>query len=209
MPELSPTRTVFLETQEELRWLGEGYSFLDEKSVLLAREILAQIALYDATLEELNETAATALESLLAAVQRHGLDSLEVYPGAELAGLEPAYTVSRFLGLELRQARWPDEAVPAASQGAVPGSPEAERCSKEFLRYLRLLHEQALISGNLLRLRDEYVRTERRARALDQLIMPEMRRQLGHIDEQLEGVDQEEAGRVRQAAERQKSRSSN
>jgi len=203
MPELSPTRTVYMETQEELRWLGEGYGFLDEKSVLLAREILGQVALHDAIAEELEAAASTSLKALVAAAQRHGLDCLESYPAAKLEALAPAYDSRRFLGLELRQASWPEIDL-GVTQGGVRSSREADQCRAAFVKHLRLLHQQALVCGNLLRLRDEYIRTERRARALDQLIMPEMRRQLRHIDEQLEGVEREEAGRVRQAAERQK-----
>jgi len=44
------------------------------------------------------------------------------------------------------------------------------------------------------------VRTERRARALENVVLPEIDGSLRFIDEQLDALDQEEAVRVRNAA---------
>jgi len=44
------------------------------------------------------------------------------------------------------------------------------------------------------------VRTERRARALENVLLPEIEGSLHYMDEQLETMDQEEAIRVRNAA---------
>lgn len=199
MTELTPTRTTFLEIQDELRRLAEGYHFLDEKSVLLAHEILRQLAIYDANLADLAVANKRALKTLIAAAARHGLDALETHPPADLAELAPDLRGESFLGLQLISHEWPNHDA-AIRFAAVDPSPEAKACREAFAQCLALHSAQAVIAGNLLRLRDEYVRTERRARALDQLIMPEMRQTLKHIDDQLESVDQEEAMRVRHAA---------
>ena len=50
------------------------------------------------------------------------------------------------------------------------------------------------------RLIEEYRRTERRARALENVLLPEIDHSLKFIEEQLDAVDQEEAVRVRNAA---------
>jgi len=199
MTELTPTRTTFLEIQDELRRLAEGYHFLDEKSVLLAHEILRQLALYETNLADLKVAHEQALQALTAAATRHGLDALETQPPADLAGLTPELRRESFLGLPLFFHEWPSD-QPTARFAVVDPSPEVDGCRAAFIRCLALHSAQAVIAGNLLRLRDEYVRTERRARALDQLIMPEMRQTLKQIDDQLESVDQEEAMRVRNAA---------
>jgi V/A-type H+-transporting ATPase subunit D len=199
MVERTPTRTTFLEIQDELRQFDEGYHFLDEKSVLLAHEILRQLALYEANLDELQAATADALAALGAAAMRHGLDGLEVQPAADLESLQPELSRTRFLGLELIQQHWPD-AEPQPGFAAADPSPETDACRAAFARLLALHSAQALLAANLLRLRDDYVRTERRARALDQLIMPEMREALKQIDDQLESIDLEEASRVRYAA---------
>ncbi|MEY2918711.1 MAG: hypothetical protein RL261_16, partial [Pseudomonadota bacterium] len=59
---------------------------------------------------------------------------------------------------------------------------------------------QAARAANLRRLIEEYRRTERRARALENVLLPEIDHSLKFIEEQLDAVDQEEAVRVRNAA---------
>lgn len=199
MAELTPTRTTYLEVQGELRQFEEGYHFLDEKSLLLAHEILRQLAIYEANLDDLRAALSDAIAAFTAAAARHGFDGLEVYPAADAESIEPELRRERFVGLELLSQSWPAESPPARA-AAVEPSPEAAACRRAFARLLELNADQAVVAANLLRLRDEYVRTERRARALDQLIMPDMRRTLRQIDDQLESVDQEEAMRVRHAA---------
>jgi V/A-type H+-transporting ATPase subunit D len=63
---------------------------------------------------------------------------------------------------------------------------------------LALLIQTATCCVNLRRLMREYVRTERRARAIENVILPEIDSSLKFLDEQLEILDQEEIARVRQ-----------
>ena len=53
------------------------------------------------------------------------------------------------------------------------------------------------ISSNLFRLIAEYRHTERRARALEDVILPEIEVTLGDMETHLEETDQEEAIRAR------------
>jgi V/A-type H+-transporting ATPase subunit D len=79
-------------------------------------------------------------------------------------------------------------------------TPEARACAEAFLRLLVSQAPVAACVGNLRRLVGEYVRTERRARALENVVLPEIDGSLRFIDEQLDALDQEEAVRVRNAA---------
>lgn len=198
MTERSPTRSAYLEIKEELEQLGEGYRFLDEKSMLLAHEILRQLALMESLDKALAEAESLATGAFDAALARHGLDNLESYPGWDLASLEPQVTTRAFLGIGLQSARWPEQEEPE-TPGNWMNSPEVHACRLHFLKCLELHFELSLVSANLLRLEEDYVRTERRARALDQLIMPQMRQSLGQIQEKLEEIEQEENFSVRNA----------
>lgn len=198
MNEPSPTRSTFLELQGELERLGEGYRFLDEKSMLLAHEMLRQLARFQATQAELEQATARAESDLEQAVSRHGLDDLECLAPWNLSGLAPSVSTSAFLGLELLESRWPR--APTAPTGPRwPDSPEVGSVRRDYLQVLQLQFSQACTTGNLLRLRREYLRTERRARALDQLIMPGIRRSLKQIEEKLDENEQEENLSVRNA----------
>ena len=73
-------------------------------------------------------------------------------------------------------------------------------CAAAWLELVRTAAESAALAGNLRRLTAEYVRTERRARALENVVLPDIDATLQRISEQLDAVDQEEAVRVRNAA---------
>jgi len=55
----------------------------------------------------------------------------------------------------------------------------------------------AAITANLHRLMREYRRTERRVRALENVVLPEIRQDLAAMEEHLDLNDQEEVIRVR------------
>lgn len=198
MTDRSPTRSAYLEIQDELERLGEGYRFLDEKSMLLAHEMLRQLVMIETLDLALSEAETLATGAFDAALARHGLDNLEIYPGWDLADVEPRVTTRAFLGLALQSAVWPEQEEPE-TPGTWMNSPEVHACRLHYLKCLQLQFELSLVSSNLLRLEEDYVRTERRARALDQLIMPQMRQSLQQIREKLEEIEQEENFSVRNA----------
>ena len=54
----------------------------------------------------------------------------------------------------------------------------------------------AALESTLLRLADEYQRTERRTRAIENVLLPELEADLRNVEAALEGLDQEEVVRV-------------
>jgi V/A-type H+-transporting ATPase subunit D len=89
-----------------------------------------------------------------------------------------------------------------APDAALDASPEAAACAQAFRDLLPLLAGLAASAASATRLAAEYRRTERRARALENVLLPEIERALAAIDEQLSLADQEEAVRIRLAAAR-------
>ena len=89
----------------------------------------------------------------------------------------------------------------STSQSGTPhqrrSPPEITACAEAFRTLSATVTAMAAVSGNLHRLADEYRRTERRARALENVLLPEISAELKLIEEQLELMDQEEAVRVR------------
>ena len=72
-------------------------------------------------------------------------------------------------------------------------------CAALFRDVLERGVRLAAVSANLERLMHEYRRTERRARALENVVLPEIDESVRFVEEQLDAVDQEEAIRVRYA----------
>lgn len=197
--EVLATRVAFLELKDERRLVQEGYELLDEKRVLLATEIMRQLRRHAALQSELATLETAALAALEAAVGMHGLDDLTVEPKLDLAPALLGVQQQSFLGLRLVDAQLEDRDLPG-TPAARPATPEARACALGYRRLIARHVELAACATSLRRLVREYTRTERRARALENVVLPEIDESLRFIDEQLDALDQEEAVRVRNAA---------
>jgi V/A-type H+-transporting ATPase subunit D len=200
----APTRAAVLALREERLVVGEAYDFLDEKRLLLAAELLRQLEAYASLGARIEALAHTAGRQLAAAVGHHGLEGLSVYPAAVLAGAQVGMTQRNFMGVTLVDTSLDESpAETAARRVAANPSPEAERCGAAFSELLQPAVRLAGISGNLYRLQAEYRITERRARALENVIIPEIEQALRVMDTHLEELDFEDAVRVRLQARSQ------
>lgn len=196
MSEASPTRSVVLELKDERRAMHEGYVFLDEKCLLLAGEILRQLQRHEQLQREFRALHGGAQAALRAAVARHGLQGLQIYPPAELAGTPLRLTLRSLMGVRLQQAAW--QTGPAGGAQPAQPSPEARACQQAFAQVLARAAELAALEGNLERLSREYQRSVRRARALQDVMLPELERTVSELESRLEELEQEDAIWMRQ-----------
>jgi len=195
--EVTPTRAAVLELQDERHAMREGYEFLDEKRLLLVAEVLRELAVYEQLWTRFRAAHAEAGTALRAAVERHGLHGLQVYPPVLLERCEISVERRSLLGVRLESATLEAEAGPRVHEPNP--SPEARQCAAAFLALLEDAARLAALSANIERLRREYRRTERRARALEDVLIPEVEQQLHDMESHLEEIEQEEAVRVRLA----------
>jgi V/A-type H+/Na+-transporting ATPase subunit D len=196
MSEASPTRAVVLELKDEQRAMHEGYVFLDEKCLLLAGEILRELAHYAELDRALLAAQRIAIDSLQAAVARHGLDDLQVYPPLDQTPSKLERVARSIMGVPLLAAHW-RPAENAAPRPVAP-SPEAEACRRAFVALVAAAAELAAVSGNLERLSFEYRRSVRRARALQDVLLPELDQSVYRIETRLEELEQEDTISMRQ-----------
>src|SRR5580692_3735926 len=191
------TRIAQLEQKDEQRLVREGYELLDEKRIRLVAEIRAQLARFRRLQSEVREAQESARGALIAALSRHGMDELSAYPALSANESELKFGRARLFGIEILEVQWHARAARATERPVNP-SPEAQSCARDYRELLEPLMMTAACSLNLRRLTREYVRTERRARAIENVLLPEIESNLKYIDEQLEILDQEEITRVRQ-----------
>lgn len=177
--------------------MQEGYSFLDEKRLILASEILAELGRYEAEMARFREIYAQASGLLRAAVARHGLEGLELYPAKEIPCDQMEVASRSVLGVRVDSPAW-EPGARAAVEPSMESTPEAEACTGAFAETVLRAARLAVLSGNLQRLHREYTRTARRARALEDVLLPEIDDVLGVVDAALEELEREEAIRVRQ-----------
>jgi V/A-type H+-transporting ATPase subunit D len=198
-PVTTPTRAAVLQMQEEQGVVKEAYTFLDEKRLLLASELLRQLKLYQQQKKQLDVLHARASDAMRLAVMQHGFDYLQVYP----AGINDRVFFNQhkrnFMGVTLveieQQARGADIEAAAKPLASIV-SVRAEICRRLFCDIVESSAAAAAVSGNLYRLLREYRLTERRSRALENVILPEIEQKLREMNQHLEELDLEDAIRV-------------
>ncbi len=195
------TKSVALALADERALMRQGYQFLDEKRMLLAAEMLRGLKQHDRLTAELEPAMRAAQAALRLALQRHGLQGLDAYPPASFSPPAPAISHGLFLGVRTVAVGLAPQAGLAA-EAALDASPEALACGQAYRALLAPLAQLAACVGNLERLAAEYRRTERRAQALENVLLPEIERALATIEDRLELGDQEEAVRIRLAGRR-------
>ena len=196
----TPTRSVVLELKDERRSMHEGYVFLDEKCLLLAGEMLRELRRHEALRDAFDRARLDALASLDAAIARHGLEGLQVHPPADAGGTTVRLAPRTLMGVRLQDATLASGPLPAPP--AIDPSPEAEACRRAHAHLVELAVPLAATTGNLERLRHEYRRAVRRARALQDVLLPEISAAVSSIETRLEELEQEDAIWMRQGATR-------
>ena len=199
--DLAPTRIALLDLGEERATAREGYALLDEKRMMLAQRILTLLTQHAQACGGWRSALAAAEATLGAAYDRHGVRDLELEPRGE-PGAAPALHEERLLGVRVPTVAAGAVAPRDANAAGRPGaalSPEAGQAAAAFARLIDLAPGLAVLECALWRLADEYRRTERRAGAIEHLLLPELERDIVEIEGALEAIDQEEAQRVRRA----------
>ena len=194
--EVSVSRAALLELRRERELIEQGYRFLDEKRMQLAREMLHRLASWESVVDELGLAESNAREVLVEAVTAHGVADLATYPAATAASVDWSVGESHFLGLGLPVASLSIVLSGTREPAAIP-RPLAVSVADHYARIVEIAAESAAMITSLLRLEAEYKRTERSVRALENVVMPEIREQEKSTEEELAELEQEEAVRVR------------
>ena len=197
--DIVPTHSAFLELKDERLGMEEGYRFLDEKRLILASEILSELRSYEAAMAEFRADYRRAEEALRQAVGRIGLDGVQLYPAAAPVSGDMRLETRSILGVVSHEVACRMD--PLQAPEAVWTCSEAETCRQIFRDLIPRAAKLAAMAGNLERMRREYVRTARRARALEDVLLPEMDEAMKVVETALEELEREEIIRVRKAIE--------
>jgi V/A-type H+-transporting ATPase subunit D len=184
--------------EQERAQMRQGFGLLDEKRILMAEEILRLARRYETLASEAAPLRRTSRGALAAAVERHGIDALQVYSAASAALTPPPVGRARFLGPPVK-TRPPWRIAPAPAPEAFDGSGEAGACRGAFARWLETTLETGALAANLERLGRECRWVEQQAKARENALLPEVEASLKRLFGQLDVMDQEEAIRVRTA----------
>jgi V/A-type H+-transporting ATPase subunit D len=137
-----------------------------------------------------------AAQLLPAAVADQGLEGLQVHPRYSLGGADLAISERPYVGQVLLEASL-DTGVNELSRDPIRPSRDVRLLAAAFRDVLEAAAPLAAITANLERLMREYRRTERRVRALENVVLPEIGQDLAAMEEHLDLSEQEEVIRVR------------
>ena len=199
MSDIIPTRGAALALAEEKNLIETGFGFLDEKRVLLAANLLRELKEWQQVSKEYEIESKSAAAALRSAITRHGLEGVQLSPAPRIDAGEIYLKTTNYLGVKLTsepELEWFVEPV----VDAVDSSTQAEDCRQAFAKLVPLAARLAVKQSNIARLIKEYRSTERRARALENVLLPEATSALRKITDFLDEADQEEAIRIRNAA---------
>lgn len=198
----SASRAELLELRREHEVVEEGHRLLDERRVLLARELLARLKAFDQRFETFADCEKQAHAALIEATERMGLEQLEVYPPLDLSGLETVRETARFIGITFDGVRLAELPEPKRERDPVFQFDQAEAAAGQFSGLFEEALGLASDIAQLLKLEAEYRRTQRRVRALEKILLPELEAEQKVLENALEELEIEEAVRVRLAAKK-------
>jgi V/A-type H+-transporting ATPase subunit D len=168
-----------------------GYMYSDLATLFERAGCLRGLAQYGPLRREFIVAHEAATAALRAAIARHGLAGLQVMPAADLSRTTVAARAWSLMGVRLQETSL--QPAPGTVAAAVEVSPEGEACRDAFADLLKRAATLAGLAGNLERLSAEYRRAVRRARALQDVMLPELDRNLYDIENRLEEGEQEDA----------------
>lgn len=199
--EVSVSRAALLELRRERELIEQGHRFLDEKRMQLARELLQRLDEWEALMADMHDAEHGAREALIEAVTAYGIADMQTHPVAAVESAEWSRDDDRFLGLDL-----PAMALAIMLDGlretAAIDRPLLEVVGRRYTVIVEIASKAAALLTSMLRLYEEFKRTERSVRALENVVMPEIRGLEKVTDEALAELEQEEAVRVRLFARR-------
>ena len=195
----SASRADLLELKREHEVVDEGHRFLDEKRVLLARELLARIADCERLQQEFAALEHGAHQVLIEATEALGLEELQLYPPRDGSALGLRRRHGRFLGIQLPQIAVDTPVPETTTERPAIHRPAAEALAEAYAPLIELAVRLAAEHAALLRIEAEYRKTQRRVRALEKIMLPELAAAERALEAALEEQELEEAVRVRLA----------
>lgn len=188
--DLIPSRAALLQLRDEKDLMQEGHAFLDEKRALVAAEIVNQLKQYVSLQRTLETQWKRARNSLSQSIREHGFEPLGVANAPHEVDANLTTQTRSLLGVRLLETQLSE----ASNTGNTPAD-HLDGSRNSFTDAIKTSVELATCTSNLLRLYDDYEKTERRTRALEDVLIPELGSDIRQLQEQLETLEMEEAVR--------------
>jgi len=196
---IEPSKAVLLEKREERDLVQQARTILEEQRDLLAHRMIALVRELEELGPEANARWLEARRALRGAVMRHGLNGLRAFGRSPEALPDGAWTRERVLGVWwVEQQAGPPLQPPGMPQGW-DASLELAQATVALQRLVELFSRIAVRRNNLERLTAAFERTQRRVRALEHIVVPELTSAIREIEQVLDEAERENLFRSRHA----------
>ncbi len=191
-----PTRSNLLRTKQELKFAREGYEILDQKRVVLAKE-LVQLANNAESLEkQLEDRLASAYRALELAMLMMGREHVEWAALAVHKTVEVDVKHRGVMGISLPVIE-ASGAPPEMTYSLGDTASSLDEASEAFREVLSLIPEMSRLITSVWRLAVELRKTQRRVTALEFIFIPNYVETITFIQNSLDEREREDTFRLK------------
>lgn len=189
-----PTKSNLMATKKSLDLSGVGYELLDRKRNILIREMMSLISKASQIQEKIDSTYASAYIALQRAQTVLGVCE----PLAQSIPVEDGLRLSfrSVMGVELPTVTL-DEKNIGIPFGLSTSDSLLDDAYLRFVEVKKLTVELAEVENSVYRLADAIGRTQKRANALKNILIPKFEAEVKEITEALEEKEREEFSRMK------------
>lgn len=198
---VSPTKSNLIQTKNSLNLAQEGYELLDQKRNVLIREMMDRIDEAKEIQSEINEYFYEAYQALQIVDITMGIQTVEeIATGIDFIDDIKIRSYS-VMGVEIPEVEPISEEI-EPRYSFFRTNLALDRAFKNFKRVVSLITRLAEIETSVYRLATSIKRTQKRANALDNILIPRYRNTVKFIEDTLEEKEREDFFRIKMLKEK-------
>ncbi len=191
-----PTRSNLLRTRQELRFAREGYEILDQKRVVLAKELVRLANDAEALQDQMDKLLAQAYRAQEKAMLTMGREHVEWAALAVHRTVDVQVKHRGVMGISLPLIDAAGE-PPTMTYSLGDTSASLDEASAAFREVLSHIPELSRLVTSVWRLAVELRKTQRRVNALEFIFIPQYEETIRFIQSSLEEREREETFRLK------------
>jgi len=195
MNEISPTRMNLLARRSQLGLASRGVDLLEKKRDALVKEFFANVHEALEVRRQLYQAAQEAHRALMLAKSFDGPQAVEALSLGMPVRFEAAAEIDNIWGT--RVPRLSTESLQGTTMSPLAVGGRTVAAQAAFQKLCRVLFQVANTESRLRRIAEEIKKTARRVNALQQSVIPGIRRQIRAIQQALDQQEQEDIFRLK------------
>lgn len=194
--QVSPTKGNLISVKKSLELAKMGFELLDRKRNILIRETVAFVSKAEEIQGRIAEAYTDAYQALQLANMEHGLISVSNIAKACPIDSELQFEYRSIMGVDVPSVKYEPKPL-NNSYGYFDTTDDLDIAAEKFNTVKHLTVELAEIENSVFRLANGISKTQKRANALKNIIIPRMTEQVRFISAALEEKEREEFSRLK------------